>query len=737
MALYVAASRLAVVGLVLAFGVGSCNSPYPESDDGKSIFYTTFTEEPKHLDPARSYSTDESGILCQILQPPFHYHFLKRPYELEPLTAEAMPKPTQRQVRFDGKTVEATVYTIRIKQGIRYHDHPCFVEANRRLTRAQVRHATSVWDIKPAATRELVAGDYVHAMRRLCDPRLACPVFSTLAENTLGMAEYQKTLQEKLVQRREERKAAAGLLYNQEQDEKYNPIALDYAEGAEQFPFIREVDRYTFEIVLREPYPQILYWMAMAFFSPVPPEAIEFYNQGPVLERSIVFDKNPVGTGAYVMQEFDPTNQIVLARNTNYHDDRYPSLAPPPPGDSLAQTNYDEMKAAGMLDDAGKKLPFIEKIVMRMEKESVPRWNKFLQGYYDSSGISSDVFDQAVSLSSKGDSVLSDDMAALGIRMITSYSTATHYSGFNMNDPVFGGYTPDKCKLRQAVSIAFDIEEEVAVFANGRAVCAHSPIPPGIFGFDQGEAGINPIVYRWDEARKAPVRRSLEEAKKLLAEAGYPNGYGSDGRQLTIKLITTAPTPESRTRLDFVRKQFDKLNIRLELDITDYNQFRTRTDAGNFQFVTWGWVADYPDPENFLFLLYGPNSKTVSGNENVVNYQNPKFDELFAKMRSMENTPERLELIRKMVAILREDSPWIFGYHPIAYDLYHGWLKNNLPHAIAFNTLKYRRIEVEKRTEFRRRHNRPEWWPVIAAGLLVLVSGVPAMRAAMRHFQEA
>jgi oligopeptide transport system substrate-binding protein len=106
------------------------------------------------------------------------------------------------------------------------------------------------------------------------------------------------------------------------------------------------------------------------------------------------------------------------------------------------------------------------------------------------------------------------------------------------------------------------------------------------------------------------------------------------------------------------------------------------------------------------------------------------------KMRSMDNTPERLELIRKMVAILREDSPWLFGYHPIAYTLQHDWLKNSLPHGIAFNTIKYQRIEVEKRTEFRRQQNRPEWWPVIAGGLVLLVSGVPAARAAMRHFRE-
>jgi ABC-type transport system substrate-binding protein len=661
---------------------------------------------------------------------------LKRPYELEPLTAEAIPRAGTRLLQFGGKSVEATVYAVRLRPGIRYQDHPCFVAANRHLTAAQVRRVRSVWDIQPMATRELVAADYVHAVRRLCDPRLACPVFSTLAENALGMSEYQQTLEEELARQRGGRRAAAGAFYNQDRDERYNPIMLDYAKGAERFPFVREVDRYTFEVVLREPYPQMLYWMAMAFFAPVPPEASEFFSQGPLLERSLVFDKNPVGTGPYVLREFDPTNQIVLARSPNYHEEAYPALARPPADDAPARASYGSLAAAGMLRDTGRRLPFIEGVVMRLERESVPRWSKFLQGYYDSSGISAEMFDQAVSLSSAGDPALSDGMAALGIRLNSSYSTSTHYSAFNLNDAVVGGYTPERRKLRQAISIAFDIEEQIAVFANGRGVPAQNPIPPGIFGHAGDAAGTNPVVYRWDDQRQAPVRRPLAEAKRLLAEAGYPGGYGPDGQPLTIRLLTTAATPEARTFLDFVRKQFDKLNLRLEPEITDYNQFRNRVEAGNYQFLSWGWVADYPDPENFLFLLYGPNSKVSSGGENVANYRNPAYDALFARMRSLENTPERLELIRQMVAILQEDSPWLFGYHPIAFELSHGWLANSWPHAIAFNTLKYRRIDVSKRTEFRQQHNRPRWFPVLAAGLALVVFVVPAARAAVRHLRE-
>ncbi len=728
--------QLTLASIVLATAASQCNSPYPSSDEGTNTLYNTFIEEPKHLDPAQAYGAELAELMCQVIEPPFQYHLLKRPYELAPLTAEAIPRPSQRAVSFQGKTIDATVYAVRLKPGIRYQDHPCFVEANRRLTPEDVRSASSVWDIRPVASRELVAGDYVYALRRLADPRLACPIYSTLADNLLGMAEYQKSLQARLEEARRQRKAAAGTLYNPQSDEKYNPIRLDYDKGADAFPFVREVDRYTFEVVLQRPYPQILYWLAMPFLAPVPPEAIAFFDQEAMLQRSIVFDRNLVGTGPYVMREFDPTNQIVFDRNANFREKHYPDLPPPRDGDVQGRANYDEMKAAGMLEDVGRRLPMIDRIVWRMEKETIPRWNKFTQGYYDTSLMSSDIFDRAVSLTSKGDSLLSDEAAALGIGMASSCSATMSYYAFNMLDPVIGGYSAEKRKLRQAISIAFSSEEQIAIFNNGQGLSAHGPIAPGIFGHEEGRAGMNPIVFRWDSARGRPVRRSLEEARGLLAEAGYPNGFGHDGQPLSIRMIVGINSPESRSLLNFYRKQFAKLNIRLNVETSDGNRFNDKVDGGNFQFLRWGWVADYPDPENFLFLLYGPNAKAKTGGENVGNYQNPQFDELFVRMRSMENSPQRLQVIRQMIDIAREDAPWIFSDFPVNYTLYHRWYRNPMPHPIAFNTMKYRRIDVAQRTEFRREHNRPRWWPVILAVAVFSLLGASAIRSAVRRLRE-
>ena len=721
--------------MLAALLAAGCNSPYPDSDEGQNTIYTTFVLEPNHLDPAQAYGGGAYPFLYQILEPPFQYHFLRRPYTIAPLTATDVPRPEARRLTWQGETVEATVYTIRIQRGIRYQNHPCFVEANRRLSDEDARHIRSVYDLAETATRELTAADYVLAIRRLADPRLACPVLPTMEQNILGLAEYGDALKAALEEERRRRRAAGGPLYNEEQDEQVNPIRLDY--HAYPCPGVRAVDSHAFEVVLSHPYPQILYWMTLPFFSPIPAEALEFFDQRVLLERAIVFDRNPVGTGPYTLAEYDPTNQIVLERNANFRDERYPDLPEPPADDPKARALYETMRAEAMLDDAGQPLPMIERAVYRMEREWIPRWNKFLQGYYDTSDISSDTFDQAISLSSQGDALLSDDMARQGIRLLTTPALTVSYLAFNMNDPLVGGYSEAQQKLRQAISIAFDVEEEIAIFMNGRGTPAHGPIPPEVFGYEEGEAGMNPFVYRWDAARSRPVRRSIHEAKRLMAEAGYADGYGPDGHPLTIGFDNAWLDTAFRPRLRFVAKQFAKLGIRLDVRTTDNNRLWDKVLDGNYQFLAWGWLADYPDPENFLFLLYGPNSRSRGGSENNANYANPEFDRLFETMRNMENSPERLAIIRRMNRIAQQDAPWIFGFHPVAYSLVHGWYGNAYPHAMSSNTLKYRKIDTALRAARRRQWNAPRWTPVLLVAALLAAASVPAVRAAIRHAREA
>lgn len=203
----------------------------------------------------------------------------------------------------------------------------------------------------------------------------------------------------------------------------------------------------------------------------------------------------------------------------------------------------------------------------------------------------------------------------------------------------------------------------MSIFFNGWGIPAQGPIPPGIFGYREGKAGLDPYVYEW---RDHAVRtKPIDNARNLLAEAGYPKGRDTKtGQPLVLYFDISAVGPDSKAQLDWMRKQFQKLNIQLVIRSTDYNRFQDKLRRGQTQIFKVGWSADYPDPEIFLFLLYGPNAKAIHNGENSANYQNPEFDRLFEKMRVMPDGKKRQEVIDKMVSTVRHDVPWVWGFHP-------------------------------------------------------------------------
>ncbi|MBI5492906.1 MAG: ABC transporter substrate-binding protein [Deltaproteobacteria bacterium] len=723
---------LLCVLLLWAFS-GGCtpNNPYRPSESGANTFYTTFVETPKHLDPARSYSSDEYDIIAQIYEPPFQYHYLIRPYTLAPLTAEGVPGPVYldksgRKLPEDvmPEKVWRAVYEIKIKSGIKYQLHPAFAKgagggaAYSSLTEADVKNVKTPADFPVKGTRELKSDDYIYEIKRMADPLVESPILSILEKYVLGLKEYADGLRADLEAVRKERRAKAGPGYNQTVDEKENPIALDYGKRA--LPGVEKVDGHTYRIILKTKYPQFIYWLAMPFFSPVPEEADAFYKQGALADRNITLDRFPVGTGPYMMDSFDPNMEISLARNRDFHHEAYPIA-----GEKGDREN-------GLLDDAGKTLPFIDRIVFKLEKEAIPRWNKFLQGYFDNSGITSDSFDQAVAISSAGKPELTDAMREKGISLITSVRPSTYYSGFNMLDDAVGGYAPEKQKLRQAISIALDYEEFIEIFNNGRGIPAMSAIPPGIFGYIEGGEGVNRYVYTWDGLRKKPERRDIEYARKLMAEAGYPGGRDREGRPLAITFDNPWVGADSTPMINWYIKKFKLLGIQLENRTTDYNRFQEKMLKGNFQFFSWGWNADYPDPENFFFLLTGTNSKVRFQGENVANYSNPEFDRLFKIMENMENSPARLKVIKEMTEIARKDSPWVWGYHPVAFGLFHKWVGNVKSNAMANNTMKYIKLDAKKREALRKEWNRPDLWPVAIVFAILVIGSLPAIFAVRR-----
>ena len=706
------------------------NDPYPIAERGQNIFYSAFTERPKHLDPVQSYSEDEASFLYQIVEPPLQYHYLKRPYVLEPATALEMPR-LQRYGRngselpatADPAGVAKTIVEIRIQPGILYQPHPAFAQKEDGSPRYldlgedDLREVRGLGDFAETGTRELLAADYVHQIKRLAHPRLHSPIFELMAEHIPGL----KTLHEQL-------------LAAQKAAPEQGSAELDLARF--ELSGVEVLDPYTYRITLEGAYPQFMYWLAMPFFSPVPPEVDRFFAQPGMAERNLTLDWWPIGTGPYMMVENNPNARMVLARNPNYRGDLYPCEGEP------AKPNESGDAEAGLLVDCGKPMPFIDRLVFSREREGIPYWNKFLQGYYDASGVSSDNFDQAVTLSSQGEVALSEDMEAKGIRLLTSVSPSIFYLGFNMLDPVLGGgpskTEKDKArKLRQAISIALDMEEFVSIFLNGRGLPGMSPIPPGIFGAHEGRAGINPVVYEWrggeGRAQGHAQRRSKDEAARLLTEAGWPNGRNAKtGEPLIINLDTTPGGLGDKARSDWLAKQFRALGVQFVVRPTDFNRFQDKIRQGNAQLFFFGWNADYPDPENLLFLLHGPQGKVKFNGQNAANYDNPEYDSLFERMKAMPDGSARQQIIDRMVAMLQQDAPWIFAFHPKAYSLQHGWVLNRKPGSMVRNNMKYQRLDIARRAEARAAWNEPVLWPLIL--VILLLAGLVA--PALLHWQR-
>jgi oligopeptide transport system substrate-binding protein len=673
------------------------NDPYPRERGLANTLYGSFVERPKHLDPARSYSADEYRFIAQIYEPPLQYHFLNRPYQLVPLSLQAMPQVTW--VAADGKplfqdadpaSVAFSDYEFTIQPGIRFQPHPALARdsnggyAYHGLDRETIAGLDDLGDLPEGGTRELLAEDFVNGIKRIADPAVHSPIAGVMKQYIVGLEALSAEIDR--LRAGEARKSYIDL----------RPLSL---------AGVTVLGPYRYRIRINGVYPQFLFWQAMPFFAPVPWEADRFYGQPGLDAKNISLDWYPIGTGPFYLTENNPNLRMVLTRNPHFHGEAYPD------------TGESNDASTGLLDDAGAALPFVDTAQYSLEKESIPRWNKFLQGFYDSSGIGSDSFDQAVQFSSGGDAALTDEMVERGIALSTAVATSMFYMGFNMLDPVVGGESERARLVRRAISIAVDFEEFVSIFLNGRGVAAQGPVPPGIFGHVQGKAGMNSFVYDW--VGGGVKRKSIDEARALMEKAGYVDGRDTaSGNPLVLYFEALSRGPDDKARLTWMRKQFDKLGVQLVVRATDYNRFREKMLKGTGQIYMWGWNADYPDPENFLFLLYGPNSKVDAQGENASNYRNESFDALFRRMKDMRNSDARLAIIEEMLTIARRDAPWAWGFYPKKFELHHEWLHNVKPNLMANNTLKYKRIDPLLREQRRSDWNPPVLWPV---GILVVI----------------
>lgn len=467
--------------------------------------------------------------------------------------------------------------------------------------------------------RELVAEDFLFAWKRLAAPELQSPSTWIFDGKVVGWDAFRQNLQGTKAEREK---------------------AMAAAVAGFEAP-----DRYTLRIRLLKPYPQLAHILAMAYTAPLPREVFDKYGPFALNERL-------VGTGPYRFREYVRASRIVLDKNPTFRGELYPAT-----GDAAA-------RAAGLLGDAGKTLPFAEELTFQIFKEDQPRWLSFMTGRLDVSGIPKDNFSSAVE---KGE--LRPEMAAKGVQFLKMEQASTYFFYFNMKDPLLG----KNVDLRRAIALAFDRDAFIERFRNGRGVPASSIVPRTVPGH---------------VARPFPFAYDIEKARAALARAGYPGGKGLAPIRLDIKGTAT----NFRQQGEFIRDCLAKVGIPIEVIPNTMPGYLEKERNGNLQFTIGVWDSDYPDAENFLALLY---SKNISPGPNLANYVNPAFDHLYEKVAAAAPGPAREKLIEEAENLAFHDLPVAPLFYPLAYSVGHGWVRNFRPNIQVINHMKYFNVDLE------------------------------------------
>ena len=603
---------LAFMCCLLALGACS-RGLVGEGEDGELVHYGA-TSRIRGFDPVKAGDVSSSLAVGKINEGLLQYAYLKRPYQVEPLLAEALP-----EVSGDG-----LFYRIRIRKGIFFQDDPCFVKTG-------------------GKGRELRADDFIYTIKRVADLKTASNGFWAFNDRIVGLNEF--------------REASAG--------EAPTDYDLD-VEG------LQAPDPYTLEIRLTRPYPQLQWILTMHYAFALAREAVEYYGDEYV--------NHPVGTGPYILKSWRRNYRVEFVRNPKWAEtgrvETYPVEGEP--GDA----------EKGLLDDAGKPIPFFDRIVQYVVQDPSTAWLLFLNGQFSSSGITRDNWEAVLGQNK----TLNDDLAARGITLSTTPTLDLYYIGFNMADPVVG-QSDDPAedrrhrKLRQAMSCALNTEEWIR-FYNGRIVRPEGPIPPGVAGYVD---------------RRNPYGFNLEKARRLMEEAGYPGGIDPEtGRRLQLTLeLGGAGSAEIRQAVSLLASFMEEIGVVLKPSYNNAPTFWDKLDRRQAQMFRLGWVADYPDAENFLQLFY---SKNASPGPNHCNYVNEEFDRLYEQVRVMQDGTERTELYTQMADIVIEDCPWIFDSTPLHYSLQHQWIRNYKPHDFPYGMVKYQSIDQDLRQAWMRKY---------------------------------
>ena len=480
--------------------------------------------------------------------------------------------------------------------------------------------------------RELTAQDYAYSIRRLFDPKLKSPWLFLLEGKIVGADEVM------------EKAKAANSRFDYDA-----PIA-----GLEV------VDRYTLRIRLKEPDFNLLYIFAMPTMGAMAREVVERYGDD--------IGSHPVGTGAFVMKQWVRSSKLVLEANPDYREVYFNFSGSDPETQATAAANK------------GKKLPIVGRVEISIIEEAQPRWLAFLNKEHDYLERLPNEFANIAIPGGK----LAPNLAKQGILLNKTEEPDVTYTYFNMEDPVVGGYSREKIALRRAITLAYNTREEIQILRKNQAIPAQSPIPPGVAGYDP--TFVNPF------GDYNPAK-----AKALLDMFGYidRNGDGyrelPDGRPMTLE-YASATTLIDRQFDELWKKTLDAVGIRVVFKKAKWPDLLKESKLGKLQIKGSAWHADYPDADNFLQLLYGPNANQ----SNDARFKLPEFDRLYEKAKKLPDSPERTALYQNMTKLMLVYAPWKLGVHRLGANLIQPWVIGYKMHPTLHALWKYVDIDVAR-----------------------------------------
>jgi ABC-type transport system substrate-binding protein len=449
--------------------------------------------------------------------------------------------------------------------------------------------------------RELTAEDYAYSIKRFFDPRNRSPYAFLFEGKIVGLDELGAKA----------RKAGR----------------FDYDA---KVAGIEVPDRYTLRIHLKEPdygFPHIL---AFDLSGAVAREVIEAYGEDT--------NAHPVGSGPYRLKQYTRSSKIVLEANPGYRVKVWDFQ----PGD-------DPLDREIAVQMRGKQLPAIGNVEISIMEETQSRWLAFENGQTD---LEYQLWDVAPTFMT-ADGKLRPAFVKRGIKLNRTVDPEITYTFFNMQEKIgdqpnpVGGYSVERIALRRAIAMAYKIDDQIRIIRKGEAVRAEYPIPPGVAGHDPS--------YKYG------IPYDPRTANALLDKFGYrrgKDGYRTlpDGKPLVIR-YSSIPNELWRQFDELMRRSLDSIGIRLEIHKDRFPELIKLQKQCRIMMYGAAWIADYPDGDNFMQLLYGPNTRQ----SNNACYQSPEFDKLYGKSRTLPDGPERNRLYRAMARKMEADTVWIMG----------------------------------------------------------------------------